>query len=114
MDTKTKAFLCSLLVFPGAGYFFLGKYVRGTISVVASLGVLCVVFVEIYHRTMVVAEKIARGAVPLDYFKIRSEIFASPGLFEPGLIINLCWAVAAIWIIASIDCYRIGSTLDTQ
>ncbi len=112
MTKSTKAALLSALVFPGAGHFFLKKYITGTILAVATLGSLGVLTSEIFARANQIAEKIQNGQVPLDVAAITELITRQPAGSEAQLL-NIASAVLLIvWLIGIVDSYRVGYLQD--
>jgi hypothetical protein len=114
MKLKHKATLYSLLVFPGAGYFFLDRMQRGFVAMFLSLGGLAVLTVEAFHKAQVLAEKIVYGELPYDINVIRQQIPLTPGVLDERLVIGITLSLLLLWLFACVDSYRIGQVLEAS
>jgi len=108
MTKSTKAALLSALVFPGAGHFFLKKYIPGGVLAGAALGSLCLVVANMMEKAQQIADKILSGEVPFDVAAITELLSKQPAGTE-AQIINIAWVVLIIsWLLGIVDSYRIG------
>jgi len=108
MKKSTKAALLSALVIPGAGHFFLRKYITGTVLAVTALGSLCLIVARMIETAQQIADKILNGEVPLDVGAI-TELLSKPPAGTGAQLINIAWVVLIIaWLLGIVDSYRIG------
>ncbi|MCH7790780.1 MAG: hypothetical protein IID31_00665 [Planctomycetes bacterium] len=111
MNKSTKAVLLSVLVFPGAGHFFLKKRVAGAILACASFTALYFIITNMVEMAMQIVEKIQRGEVAPDVATITELLSRQPVGNESQL--DAAWAVLIIcWVIALADSYRRGRAQD--
>jgi len=108
MNKSTKAVLLSALVFPGAGHFFLKKYISGAVLVGAALGSLYYLITKTVERALQISEKIQSGEVQLDVVGI-SELVSKQISGTETQAQNIATAVLFIsWLVGVIDSYRAG------
>lgn len=108
MRSSVKVLLYSGLVFPGAGYFVLGKMYRGGVALVITLGCLVFITSDIIHRATVIAEKIVQGEVPYDISIVREQILLTPGELSDSTISLLTITIGLVWLISLIDGYYLA------
>ena len=114
MKLATKAVIFSGIVFPGAGYFIVGKKLKGSVSLALVIGGLAFIMADVFYRANIIAEKIIYGQVPNDVLAIRQEILLTPGNLSPQLMSGLSIAIGLIWLLGIIDSYLIGRQLDAK
>jgi len=103
-----KAALLSALVFPGAGHFYLKKFVSGAVLAIAALGSVYMLVSNALERAQLIADKIVNGEVPLDVEVITNMVTAQPTGAEAQSI-NIATAVFVIsWLVGIVDSYRVG------
>jgi hypothetical protein len=113
MKISTKAVIYSGIVFPGAGYFFVGSKTRGISSIVATLGCLAFIMVETFYKAQVIAQQIIdSGLAPTSFDQIQQMIATTPGILPEMLLTGAYIVIGLIWIGGLIDCYRIGKKLN--
>ena len=108
MRPSLKAALQSLLIFPGAGHFFLKKYFPA--AVFASTAAISLYFIidETVAIARQVSEKILVDGTQLDYAAI-SELISVQTDATARQAIDIASTVLLIaWLVAIIDSYRIG------
>ncbi|NNE63321.1 MAG: hypothetical protein HKN34_04495, partial [Gammaproteobacteria bacterium] len=66
MKESTKAVLWSVFIFPGAGHFYLRKWLPGAVSAIIATGALVVILSRVMERANQIAEKIILGEIPMD------------------------------------------------
>lgn len=108
MSKAANAALLSALVLPGAGHYFLKRYLRGTLLAGAALVSLYVVAYRIVERALEIAEKIRVGEVQFDVTAIAEILSIQPAGTESQLL-RLAWIVLIVsWLIGIADSYRLG------
>jgi len=112
MKKATKAILFSALVFPGSGYFFLGKARYGWSCIIAVIAVIAVYMIEAHSKAQAIAQKILNGEIPYSIAAVIKQIHLVPGTFEPTLLENLGYGLIGMWFISLIHCAVIGNKLD--
>ncbi|WNO60218.1 DUF6677 family protein [Rheinheimera sp. MMS21-TC3] len=109
MNKSVKALLLSAFLYPGAGHFFLKKYVMSAIFVVAFSIPLLFIFSSIISKAQQIAEQLSSGQIPFDSAAIvAAATDATTELVSKELSFNL-YMLIIIWVIAIIDAYRLGS-----
>lgn len=112
MNKSLKAALLSALVFPGAGHFFLKKYLRGALLTGATLAAFAVIISQAVARAQQIAEQIQRGEVRLDVTAIAEAVTKQAAGADTDLL-NLASAVLlSCWLIGILDAYRSGRVQD--
>ncbi len=110
MNKSTKAVLLSVLVFPGAGHFFLKKRVAGAILACASFTALYFIISNMIEMAMQIVEKIQRGEVAPD--AAITELLSRQAVGNESQL-DAAWAVLIVcWVIALADSYRRGRAQD--
>ena len=112
MKLSTKAAIYSTIVFPGAGYFVVKKYVHGVIALLFAFGSLAVVFIEAYHKAQIIAEKIVLGLLPINITVIREQLLIIPDVYGPNVVSAATGLIVLIWLIGILDSYRIGRAIE--
>jgi len=108
MDISIKAALLSGLVIPGAGHFYLKKYMMAVILAGASLVSLYFIVSMAMEKAMAISDKILSGEVPLDVVTI-NELVTQPLTAADAQTQSIATAVLIIsWLVAIVDSYRIG------
>lgn len=109
MKKSVKAALWSGLVFPGAGHFFLQRYLRGMILFVpAMLGIILIVC-GLLEQAEFVMSKIEGGTVAPDVQVIAALLDAAPDTPMTNIAF---WVIVVCWVLGTIDAYRLGNILD--
>lgn len=113
MKESTKSILWSVFIFPGAGHFYLKKWLPGAASAIIATAALIVILGRLMQRANQIAEKIILGEIPLDIGIIMDLVSRQTALGDTTL--DLSWyALIAIWIIAALDAFRLGRAIDKQ
>jgi hypothetical protein len=108
MSKPINAVMLSALVFPGAGHFFLKKYIPGTLLAGIALVSLYFIISEAVERAQEIADKILLGEVQLDVATIADLVSRQPAGTDAESL-NLAWTVLIIsWLIGIADTYRVG------
>ena len=108
MNKAAKAALLSALLFPGAGHFFLKKYVAGVVLATTSLAALYLLIAKAVEKALLISEKIQSGEVQLDVAAI-TELVARQATGAEAQLLNIATAVLIIsWLIGIVDSYRVG------
>ncbi|HQL00081.1 MAG TPA: hypothetical protein PK090_04860 [Smithellaceae bacterium] len=113
MDRAQKAALLSVVVFPGAGQFFLKKYIRGATLIIPFLigcGVLGWIIVS-KALDMIQTAPFQKGTVnAATVFDVTSKAVESLDLKFLGLILIL---LLLLWVLSALDAYRLGKAMDS-
>ena len=103
-----KAALLSAFVLPGAGHFFLKRYLSGLILMMVSSGAAYFLISGTVERALQIAEDIQRGEVPLDVLAI-TELVSQQPVGAEAQSIDIAWAILIIvWLVGIVDSYRAG------
>ena len=112
MKKSTKAALLSAFVFPGAGHFYLKKYLFGTVLAGATFFSIYYLVVKITETAEQIVEQMQTSGVSLDVAGI-SDLASAQSAGNDSLLLNIAsTAVLICWIIGIIDSYRAGSEQD--
>jgi hypothetical protein len=108
MTKPIKAVMLSAFVFPGAGHFFLKKYIPGTLLAGIALVSLYFIISGAVERAQEIADKILLGEVQLDVATIAELVSRQPAGTDAEFL-NLAGTVLIIsWLIGIADSYRVG------
>jgi hypothetical protein len=112
MSKSIKAAMLSAFVFPGAGHFFLKRYLSGIVLAGTAVVPLYFILSVIVEKTLQIADKIQRGEVQLDVAVITELIVRQPTGIDAGLL-RFAWIVLIIsWLLSIADSYRVGCIQD--
>ncbi len=112
MKKSTKAVLLSAFVFPGAGHFFLKKYISGVVLVGASFAGIYFLISKTKERALQITEKIQSGDIRSDVAAIAEIISKQPTGTEAQLLKYATAVLIICWIIGIVDSYRVGCVRD--
>jgi hypothetical protein len=108
MNKPVKAVLLSVLLYPGAGHFFLKKYV----SCFALAGIFSIplIFVmnDIFNKANQVIEQIKNGEIPLDVAAITEAISTLTSGSEAHALNVKIYVMITVWVIGIFDAYRLS------
>ena len=106
MNKTIQATLLSTLVFPGAGQFLRKKYLLGGVLAGMAFISLCVIFVNIIERSLLIADKIPQGEIPLDVRSISALVLNQQTTASSGAIISIASIVLlSAWVISIVDSF---------
>ena len=74
MDRTKKAILLSILVFPGAGHFFLKKYVSAILLMSIAFSSFYYLTVKMFERSQAITEQIQRGEINTNLMEITQRV----------------------------------------
>ncbi len=107
MRKATKAALISAFVFPGAGHFFLKKYIMGTLLTTVTFASLYFMISATVEEVLQITDKIQNGSVQLNATAITELVSKQTG--TETQLINIASTVLIIsWLIGIIDSYRLA------
>ena len=112
MKNQTKAALLSAFIYPGAGHFFLKKYIQSVILAGITSSAVYYLVSKSVEKALQIVEKIENGEIPPDVATITELISKqsmgadAQSLDTATLIIGVCW------LIGIIDSYRIAYLKD--
>ena len=105
MKKSIKAVMFSALLFPGAGHFFLKKYLMGTLLLTFFLVPVYLIFSEVISKTDQVIQQIQTGAIPLDIAAISEILTRTVNYQALNYEMN---ALMIVWVVGIIDSYRLS------
>jgi hypothetical protein len=112
MNKSNKAVLFSALLFPGAGHFFLKRYISGAVIACAALVALYLIIADMLERAREIADKILSGEVGLDIATITEQV-SQQSASNDSQLLDIAWAVLIIsWLTGIADSYRAGRAQD--
>jgi heme/copper-type cytochrome/quinol oxidase subunit 4 len=112
MNKSVKAVLFSALVFPGAGHFYLRKYIRGMVLASITLVSLYFIIANVVERAQQIVDKILLGEVQPDIAVI-AELVSKQPTGADAEFLNYVWTALIIaWLIGIADSYRVGRGQD--
>jgi hypothetical protein len=107
MNISRKAVLLSALVLPGAGHFFLKRYVVGAVLAGTALTALYLVIANTVERALRIAQQIQNGEVPLDVAVIAELVSTQTTADAQSLDIAVA-VLTVVWVGAIVDSYRVA------
>lgn len=114
MKNSTKAALFSAFIFPGAGHFFLKKYVQAIILVGISSYAGYYLFSKSVEKALQIVGKIENGEVPPDVTAI-TELLSRQTIGNEAQLLDMATLVITIcWLIGIIDSYRVAYSQDKK
>jgi hypothetical protein len=106
MNKTIQATLLSTLVFPGAGQFLRKKYLLGGVLAGMAFISVCVIFVNIVERSLMIADKIQQGEIPLDVGTISALILDQQTTASSGAIVSVASIVLlSAWLTSIIESF---------
>ena len=109
-----KAVLLSAFVFPGAGHFFLKKYIPGAVLAGAAFAALYLVITGIVERALQISEQIQSGEIQLDAAAI-AELVSKQSTGAQTQLPDIAAAVlVVVWLIGIVDSFRVGRAQDER
>lgn len=108
MNRSTKAALLSALVFPGAGHFYLKKYLVGSILAAVFGTGLYYLSSTAFSSAVAISEKIQHSGAPLDLSAISELVSAQTAGVNDPLLRVLPYLLLICWLVGVIDSYRLG------
>lgn len=102
MNLKLKAVLLSLFAFPGAGQFLIKKPVAGILYLGVALLSFGVILMAMIQRSLLIAEKVQLGEIPLDVSTI-SALILQQQESSGDYFVNIAWIMLILtWLISII------------
>ncbi len=112
MKPSTRAFIFSLLIFPGAGLWVLGKKRRALVFIIPTAIILILLMVRLISITQSIMNKMLMHTFSIDikrlYFDVHSQLFSDP------LIQQFLWLLLAAMILSSISSYFVGKKMEQE
>lgn len=111
-----RAAICSACIFPGAGLFLLGQYVRGCIFAVPAGVIVLMLFKNLFATAFRINDHLRQEAeqgnfsfdVMAIFNALHGSLFASP-YWQDGK-----WILLASWLLSIASSYFVGKKLDLQ
>lgn len=112
MKPSTRAFIFSLLIFPGAGLWALGKKQRALMFIIPTSILLILLMVRLISITQSIINKMITQTFSIDikrlYLEVHSQLFSDP------LIQQFLWLLLAAMILSSISSYFVGKKMEQE
>jgi hypothetical protein len=113
LKKSTKAALLSMLVFPGAGHFYLKKYIPGMLlSIGAAAATYYIVSIAV-QTALEVVEKIQAGGIPLETGAIMALVSQQSFAGENATNIATI-TLTTLWVIGILDSFRGGRKFEKK
>jgi hypothetical protein len=106
--------LLSGLVFPGLGQFVLKHYIRGSVIMIAVLASLSVVVVKAVQQALAILDTVMYEGGVIDMGAIWTAAGQATASSESFLLKFFLSAIILLWIIGTVDAYRIGREKDLK
>tara|TARA_R110002072_G_scaffold140765_1_gene285139 strand:+ start:5624 stop:5968 length:345 start_codon:yes stop_codon:yes gene_type:complete len=114
MKLSIKAALFSALVFPGSGYFIVKSKTKAWLCVISVLCILVIFMLEAVHKAQLIAQKIVSGHISYEISALQEQILLMPGRFDANIITSATWLIIILWLISTVDSYRLGRSIESQ
>lgn len=116
MSYAMRAAISSACIFPGAGLFLLGHYVRGCIFAVPAGVIVLMLFKNLFAAAFRINDQLRHQAeqgifsfdVMAIFNELHSSLFASP-YWQDGK-----WVLLASWLLSIASSYFVGKKIDLQ
>lgn len=112
MKPSTRAFIFSLLIFPGAGLWILGQKRRALIFIIPTLIILILLIVRLMTITQTIINKMVEKTFSIDikrlYLEVHNQLYNDPSIRQ-----FLYFLLAAI-ILSSISSYFVGKKQEQE
>jgi hypothetical protein len=114
MKKTIKAVLLSAFIFPGVGHLLFKRYIAATILAITALTATYLLIAKVLESAMLIVDKIQRGEVAADITTISELASQQPSTdgFLGTKVISMILLIT--WLVAIIDCYRIGCSLKNK
>ncbi len=109
MKKSIKAVLWSGLAFPGAGHFYLKRYLRGLIVFVPAVASIGLYVQGLMEQVDFVMGKIESGAVALEPTAIEAVLNSAP---QSQVVEVAFWVFVACWVAGMVDAYLLGRSAE--
>ena len=107
MNKPAKAAMMSFFIYPGAGQFFLQKYLSSGIFIILfSIPFLLTLF-EVFEKTNLVMKNIVENKLPLDIATL-TDVFSNLVSDQAQSLDNKVLIMMIIWIVSTVDAYRVA------
>lgn len=108
MKKNEKAFLFSVLVFPGSGHIVLKRYLTGFVLIIIASIASYFLMYGVINQALEIADKIKSGEIYPDLSAILELVSNQSGSTELQSINIATIILMATWLIGIVDSYRIG------
>lgn len=112
MKQSYKAALFAALVYPGAGHLLLKHYPMGLLLAGTATGCLGALVYRAFAIAGAIADRILLGEIPLDYFRIREEIYMQLAAGGSTMVTVAVWLLVFCWLGGTADAFRLGRRRD--
>jgi len=108
MKKTEKAFLLSVLVFPGSGHVLLKRYLTGiSLIIIASTASYFLIY-DLINQALEIADKIKSGEIYPDFHVILELVSHSSTSSEFQSMNMAMLVLLVVWLVGIADSYRIG------
>jgi len=111
LKSSTKAALLSCFVFPGAGHWYLKRYMLALMLFFGAAAAVYFIASSAFDTALKVAEQIQSGGIPLDVQSI-AELVSQQTRTSVESTNSAFIALIALWFIGIFDSYRVGRAID--
>jgi len=109
MNKPAKAAMMSLFIYPGAGQFFLKKYLSASIFITLfSIPFLWTLF-DVFEKTNLLMKNIVENNLPLNAATL-TEMFSSLVSEHTQSVDNKALVMMIIWLVSTVHAYRVASS----
>ena len=112
MNKSIKSALLSALVFPGAGHFYLKKYVAAVLLSLTTFIALYFIVSTAVQSAHLIVDKIQRGEIKPDFAAITDMLALMPAGTESWMVNVATVVLLLAWVVAIVDCLRVGRQQD--
>ena len=108
MNKPAKAAMMSLFIYPGAGQFFLKKYLSaGVFIILFSIPFFWILF-DVFEKTNLLMKNIVENNLPLNAATL-TEVFSSLVAEHTQLVDSKSLVMIIIWLVSTVHAYRVAN-----
>lgn len=113
MKKSTKAALYSIVIFPGAGLWWLKRYGLAASFILPALAICVYVLRETMATAYLLSDQIAEGALPLELMALSRAVEQSVQQLTLQLS-NAIWLFILCWVLSVVASYVLGKQQDAS
>jgi TM2 domain-containing membrane protein YozV len=114
MKRSAKAALLSAFMFPGAGHFFLKRYIPGIFFLVTYILIISLILQDLISMIEPIIQQIEVGDTPSAILSMQDLLLNYSILNNANISPAVPYAFGILWFINIIDAYRIGLVEDKK
>jgi hypothetical protein len=112
MKPSTRAFIFSLLIFPGAGLWVLGKKQRALVFIIPTSIILILLMVRLISIAQSAINKMITQTFSIDIVRLYLDVHSQ--LYNDPSIRKFLWLLLAAIILSSISSYFVGKKIEQE